>query len=213
MKYKIKDIRDMLPVNKTRLANGEKIPIRKGDINRIVIHCSDDDDKPGEDVSGLAKYDIGPNHISKKGCFTFTYHYYIEQVGKEIKIFKCVNHNIVTWHVGSWNMGSLAIGIDKRGEDEAPEKYEAAVWLAAKLCKELELSSKSVVFHRELKGTGWYLNKGKKVYRKSCPGWGWGKACNFRREVALQMIKNRSFWNLFRDRLRCPFKRQSGAII
>jgi len=53
MKYKIIDIRDKLPTNQKRLTNGEKIPKRDDSINRIVIHCSADDDKPGEDVYGL----------------------------------------------------------------------------------------------------------------------------------------------------------------
>lgn len=191
MNIPILDIRDKLPVNKKRLAMGGKIPLRKGDISRIVIHCSADDDKPGEDVYGLAKYDINPNHISSKGCFTFTYHYYIEQVGGKIRIYRCVDNNTVTWHVGKWNKDSIAIGVDKRGEDEAPEKYKVAVWLAAKLCKELGLTQRSVVFHRELEGTGWFWRNGKKVYRKSCPGWGWKSAGQFRKDVATMLMPRR----------------------
>jgi len=123
----------------------------------------------------------------------------IEQVNKKIKIYKCVDHNIITWHVGNWNKDSLAIGIDKQGKDEAPEKYKAAIWLAAKLCEELKLKSKDVVFHRELKGTGWFLRNGKKVYRKSCPGWGWESADKFRGDVIIQLIKRRKLWSLFRN--------------
>jgi len=187
-KYQIIDFRDALPVNTFRINAGGKIPKRsvKG-IQRIVIHCTDDDDKQGSDIYGLAKYDIGPNHISKHGCYTMTYTYYIESVNNSLKIYHAVDDEVITWHVGYWNEDSLAIGVDKLANDKAPDKWTAAVWLSAYLCKRLYLKPKQVVFHRELERTGWYWREGKKVLRKTCPGMVWDPV-KFREDVTLELL-------------------------
>lgn len=208
--YKIKDIRDKLPVNKNRITTGGKIPKRVLSIKRIVVHCSADDDKPGADVFALAKYDVGPNHISLKGCYTFTYHYYVENVDNEVKIYKCVDHSIVTWHVGSWNNTSLGVAVDKTADDKAPEKRQAVIWLVAKLCKELGLKSTDVKFHRELQGTGWYFRKGKKVLRKTCPGLAWD-ADSFRNDVQTHLTQ--SWLSRLLNRIRSNMLIKKGTII
>jgi len=185
------DIRDKLPINQKRIDAGGKIPKRTKKIKRIVVHCTADDDKDGEDVYAIAKYDINPNHISNEGCYTITYAYYIERVAKEINIYHCVNHDIITWHVGIWNEDSLGIVVDKLPDANAPAKRKAAIELCAKLCRDFGLTYKDVVFHRELQYTGWNWNKSKteKVYRKSCPGWAWDPDI-FRADVSTEILTN-----------------------
>ncbi len=213
--YKIIDIRNDLPVNKKRIEAGGKIPKRTLPIKRIVVHCTDDDDKPGHDVYATAKYDINPNHISSKGCFTITYAYYIERVAKKINIYYCVDHNVITWHVGVWNKDSLGIAIDKKGMQKASEKRKAAIWLCAHLCKQLGLTYKDVVFHRELQYTGWNWDKEqkKKIYRKSCPGWAWDPE-KFRQDVKLQLVRksNAQLCQLFKGAFR-RLRKRWGRIL
>lgn len=177
MTYSITDIQSKLPTNKLRLDRGEKIPVRKGPIKRLVLHCTDWDDKPGENVYDVAKYDVTPNpkhHISTDGCFTITYTYFLEKVMDDIRIYKCLDHHIKSWHVGSWwNDSSLGVSVMKLGEDPAPDLYEAAVWIITKLTKDLAINIPDIVFHRELQFTGWNVVNSKKVLRKTCPGMVW----------------------------------------
>lgn len=144
-------------------------------IERVVLHCSADDDKPGTDVYGLAKYDISPEcHINPdEGCPTITYHYYIEFVNGDCVVYWCLDHDVRAWHVGSWNKTSLAVAMDYDGISNLPAlKWEAAAKTVAWLLHELGLPTMfGAMFHRELQGTGWSMSSsGEKVYRKQCPG-------------------------------------------
>lgn len=193
MTYIITDIRKKLPTNKMRLDRGEKIPVRKGPIKRLVLHCTDWDDKDGENVYDVAKYDVTPSpnhHLSKDGCFTITYAYFIEKTAKKVVIYQCLDHHIKSWHVGQWwNDSSLGVAVMKKGEDPAPDLYKAAAWLITKLTKDLAINIPDIVFHRELQFTGWVLDsKQKKVLRKTCPGLVW-KPDQFRAEIESNLKK------------------------
>lgn len=195
MGYIITDIRSKLPTNKLRLDRGEKIPVRKGPIKRLVLHCTDWDDKGGENVYDVAKYDVTPSpnhHLSKDGCFTITYTYFIENVNEKVTIYQCLDHHIKSWHVGQWwNDSSLGVAVMKKGEDPAPDSYKAAIWLLTKLTKDLAINIPDIVFHRELQFTGWVLDSmQKKALRKTCPGLVWdpGKT----RELIVQGLEKES---------------------
>ena len=173
------DLTEKLPVHKY------KTPDELKEITYIVIHTINGVVTP----RGLAKYDIGPNHISKTGCPTFTYHYFLRRDGE---INQTVNHNIVTWHAGKWNEKSLAVALnyklDKEWEKKAyagtavsdlppnknnapsKEMMDSLYNLLVELCLAENISPINIRGHRELKGTGWTFKKGSKVLRKHCPG-------------------------------------------
>jgi len=151
------------------------IPRRPVDvIERVVLHCTADDDKPAADVYDLALYDTSPEcHINpNEGCPTITYHYVIEFVGGDCVVHWCLDYDVRAWHVASWNKTSLAVAIDYDGISNLPEmKWAAAAKTVAWVLHELGLPSTGAVFHRELQGTGWSMGpSGEKVYRKMCPG-------------------------------------------
>lgn len=167
----------------------EHLPIpRRTDINTIVLHCTADDDKPDVDVFKLARYDVSPScHINPGvGCPTITYHYYIEFVGGDCMIYRCLDHGVKAWHVGAyWNATCLGVALDYDGASELPKmKWDAAAKMIAWLCRELEIEPAHVMFHRELEHTGWVRGAhGERILRKTCPGHRLDPA-KFREDVA-----------------------------
>lgn len=173
------DLSKDLPLHPTKPVKQRK------DVSRLVVHTTNWLISAQE----LAEYDIGPNHISKTGCPSITYHYLIGQDGK---VTKTADHKAITWHVGNWNRGSLGVALVYKtdssyeksmirtgtGSVEAdnvpsPEMMNSLVWLLVQLCIEENVTPAKVFGHRELKGTGWFLNKkGSKRLRKTCPGMG-----------------------------------------
>jgi len=143
---------------------------RPGDIQRVVLHCTDA--APSWDVFQCARYDVGPNHISARGCPTITYAYFVNADGS---VQKCLSHDTVSWHVGDWNRSSLGVVLAYRasGNTAPPPAIQVATAseLFARLCATLSLSpATGVVGHRELLGTGYTIQNGMKQLRKECPG-------------------------------------------
>lgn len=140
-------------------------------IKRIVIHTTDWIVTPQR----LAEYDISPNHISATGCPAITYH---ELVMNDGKIFKTLPWTETSWHVGLWNPGSLALALvfkatDKEDKDQYAPSKNSLLSLQTRcgdICLQLALTPDKVKGHRELKGTGWFWQKGSKRLRKTCPG-------------------------------------------
>lgn len=150
-------------------------------IKKVVVHTTDWKNLIPQE---LAKYDIGPNHISSTGCPTITYHFFIEQDGT---VYQTADANIVTWHAALHNADSLAVCLnyktdpvwERKPVGDAPPKpentpslemYVALEKLLAEICLSLKLPPSAVVGHRELPGTGFILAKGHKQLRKTCPG-------------------------------------------
>jgi len=128
------------------------------------------------------------NSISTHNCPTLTYHYLINQSGE---CFKCVDHTVVTWHAGNHNSKSLAVSLNYKADskwekavqlgvgtdlpkssDNVPSKkaIEKLGNLLRSLCLQECVPPTKIFGHRELKGTGWTLQKGSKRLRKTCPG-------------------------------------------
>lgn len=161
------------------------------DLNGVVIHCTDDpDSEKGDDVYGVARYHTeSPNHISPKGCPSIAYSYYIEHdKNGQVVCWKCLNDSDIGWHAGdviyhkySWNKHLLGIVIDYESDKPLPEdKAKITAAIAALKCIQFGWNpDDGVRFHRDVIGSGCYFTdengkialKGKKVYRKSCPGW------------------------------------------
>lgn len=84
-------------------------------INEIIIHCTATDSQVWDDALVCINYDMKPNHISKRGCPTCTYHFYIDQPGE---VDQLVSVYIETWHCKGHNSRSIAICINHGGEKE-----------------------------------------------------------------------------------------------
>jgi len=142
------------------------------DIKRIVVHTTD----ANWSITDLAQYDIGPNHISATGCPAITYADVVMDNGT---IFHTLSYREVSWHVGVWNPGSVGIAMMFKCTDPVTKKdtygpsekqYISCYDHCAKLCLYLNLTPDKIVGHRELSGTGWFMFKGHKKLRKTCPG-------------------------------------------
>lgn len=131
-------------------------------IQEVIVHCTGSDSMKLENPMTLIKYDLSPNHISRKGCPFATYHFYINKAGE---IFQLVSMNYYTWNCKGHNQYSVAVCINHGGtkKNVTMEQYESLIetikYIFGKLGWALtpaELNSK-LHFHRE------YANK-------LCPG-------------------------------------------
>ncbi len=98
-------------------------------INKIIIH-----QELGEaGVEAVNRYHIRPNHISKKGCPHFSYHYGIEKSGEVIQA-NDLKH--ITWHTKGEN--DTGIGIMLVGDFAGPGHEEGVSEPTAEQLKSLE---------------------------------------------------------------------------
>ena len=170
----IHDLTELIPRNPRR----PKIELRKKAVSVIALHC---DDAASWDVWNLIRYDLGPNHISAKGCPTPTYQYYISRAGK---VYKIAQEAYATWHAGvgaatrlrygipDWNHVAIAVCFaHKPGREDGltPEQEEVGALLVAEIALRRNVQSANVLGHRELAGTGYYPGNPRKL-RKVCPG-------------------------------------------
>lgn len=91
-------------------------------IEQIIVHCTATDSQKWDDPEACINYDLQPNHISRKGCPTATYHLYVEQDGD---ISQLVSFYIKTMNCSGQNQDSIAICINHGGEkDDVVEKEQ-----------------------------------------------------------------------------------------
>jgi len=161
MPYETIDIKDQLPVHKTKRWK------RRKKIKRIIIHTTGSDN---QSPFKTARYHINaPNHISKTGCAGLCYHDYIVKAGE---VYLCNDYWLSTWHVGSWNKTSIGVVMAFDGDNEAPGALQYAVMLehVTNLCLQFKVLPKMVRGHREAPGMVTLLGKGSKKYKSVCPG-------------------------------------------
>lgn len=96
------------------------------DIEKIIVHCTATDSAAWNDPMACIKYDLGPNHISRSGCPTATYHFYINKSGE---VYQLVSMNYYTWNCAGENKDSIAICINHGAvvDNVTPEQYGALV--------------------------------------------------------------------------------------
>ena len=154
------DISVVLPVN------GEPERRDERNIDTIVLHCTA---MPDWNVWRAARYHTGPNHISQDGCPSIAYAYFVEEDGLA---YRCLAHDVRSWHVGPWNGRSIGVCMAYQACCDPPprEQLETAVEMCASLAIELGLGADRVLGHRELEGTGYVVEDGVTVLRKECPG-------------------------------------------
>ncbi len=160
MTHWLHDISRVLPVN------GEPQRRDPAGIDTVVLHCTA---MPGWNVWETARYHTGPNHISDDGCPTIAYAYFVEPDGLT---YRCLPHDVRSWHVGPWNDRAIGVCMAYEAGDDAPPAVQlaAAALLCARLVAELGLTPDRVMGHRELEGTGFVIESGERVQRKECPG-------------------------------------------
>lgn len=206
--YQLSDLSNDLPRHPTKKPDKRKL----SSVARIVIHTTDWVTTPGE----LAKYDVGPNHISSTGCPSITYN---DLVGENV-VYHTLPYDEVGWHVGVWNPGSIGVAMlyrctDKDGKDSiAPSSgiLTTCEQHAAQLCLKFGLLPENVVGHRELLGTGFIFSKGSKVLRKTCPGIKVDMDL-FRKNVAKDMQRALSFAGHYSGPVDGIFGKNSKAAL
>jgi N-acetyl-anhydromuramyl-L-alanine amidase AmpD len=164
------DIVSSLPVHSTKKPRIRDITPFSGDLKMIVVHTTN----TISTIFAIAKYDISPGcHISSSGCPSYTYH---DTIKENAKVYRCVPYEWETWHAGKYNYKSIAVAMnyiaEKNGIHYSPSQdiLKSLYGHLGNLCFQRGISPKNIYGHRELKGTGWFWQKGSKVLRKSCPG-------------------------------------------
>lgn len=118
---------DLTNFGPSKYSNGEHYSVddvvrRISRIEEIIIHCTATDSEKWDDPEACIDYDLNPNHISKRGCPTATYHYLVNQTGD---VHQLVSANIKTWNCSGHNQGSIAVCINHGGEyDDAIEQAQ-----------------------------------------------------------------------------------------
>lgn len=122
-----------LPRHKTRRYGTR----RRDQITDIVIHHSAGPQT--QTPLQIAKYHVGPNHISSQGIPGIAYHYVITPDGQ---IFQTNFLETVSWHVKNHNTKSIGICLIGNFEKHTPTKsqYDSLVYLVKGLYAEFSLN-------------------------------------------------------------------------
>lgn len=133
------------------------------DCERIIIHCTATDSPAWDNPEACINYDLNANHISRSGCPTATYHFYVNKQGQ---VFQLVSMNLYTWNAAGYNKDSVAVCINHGAvkNNVTEEQYDALIETLAYIFDKLDWSydedniRERIFFHRDLNPM------------KSCPG-------------------------------------------
>lgn len=153
-KFRFKDVRNILPVHKTRKWKRRKW----NNILEIVIHHSAATSKKGrglEEIENIAIYHKSPgNHISKRGCPGICYPWVIDRDGV---IYKTSDRENITWHCKGHNLRGLGICLlgkfTKGGQKPTLDQLRSLEKLLVYLSSTLKVSIHHVYCHRDFKNT------------------------------------------------------------
>jgi N-acetyl-anhydromuramyl-L-alanine amidase AmpD len=118
-------------------------------VNRIIIHQELDE----ANVEAVNRYHLKPNHISKRGCPHFCYHYGIEKTGEIIQVNELYH---ITWHTTGQNDTGIGImlvgdfagpGHETGTSEPGPEQMNSLGELCDYLMKAFTLSNQDVYGH------------------------------------------------------------------
>ncbi|MCT4637438.1 MAG: N-acetylmuramoyl-L-alanine amidase [Bacteroidales bacterium] len=144
---KIVDRIDQLPWHPNRVWQKREI----SSIKKIIIH----QELGNSNVKGVNKYHISPNHISKRGCPHFCYHFGIEKDGT---IIQANSLKDITWHATNHNSNSVGImlvgnfkgkGYDLGVSGPNNDQLKALEFLVKGLLSDLDLSYNNVYGHSD----------------------------------------------------------------
>jgi hypothetical protein len=146
----------------------KKLPLREANANnikRIVMHCTD---APSWSPQRLSEF-----FVTERQFPICAYHYYV----MKDMVYQMVGENVITYHAAPFNTNSVSFSVDffasnyeQRNIKILPEVYDNAILVATYLCLKFKVQPKDLFGHRELLGTGFFMNGDKKVLRKICPG-------------------------------------------
>lgn len=132
-------------------------------IDMVVIHCTAAGSQGWEVPTAEINYAIHPNHISKKGCATASYHFYINQKGN---IWQLVSMNYYTWHCSGQNTNSVAVCINHDGFKQSQITKEMYSGLVDTICYVFDYLNWSYDEY----GVRDHLHFHRDFANKACPG-------------------------------------------
>jgi hypothetical protein len=200
---KVVDLRGKLPVHPVRRWKKRK------KITQIVVHSTFSNN---QDPYKTARYHVGPNHISKKGCAGIVYHDYISQDGT---VYRCNDYADWTWHAGWINRWALGVTMAFRGlKGTIPPvlQYQAMIRHVTKLALYLGVQPKKIRGHREIPGFFKIFGKGSKKYMTTCPGLGIDLKA-MRRDVTYRMQRFLKLKGLYKGKIDGKFGKLSKAAL
>ena len=127
-------------------------------IDRIIVHQTDSEDRGSFSPYYTANYHVNTNDWAGIG-----YHYFIIDDGS---VYQTNKDDVVSYHASGYNSRSLSVAItgdhncsssDNNYDVIAKEKYNALVFVLAKISNQYNIPSESIIGHTETGST------------KSCP--------------------------------------------
>ena len=116
----------------------------KSAIDRIVVHQTDTPDQGEFTPYAIANYHVNTNNWAGIG-----YHYVITNDGD---IYQTNEDTVTSYHASGWNSRSIGVAITGQhslGDSIDKKKYNALVFLLAKLCNKYNLNVDQIVGHNE----------------------------------------------------------------
>ena len=113
-------------------------------IDRIVVHQT-----AGADQGKFTAYNVANDHVNNNDWAGIGYHYLITDGGN---IYQTNEDNIISYHASGWNSRSIGVAITGNhtlGKSIDSKKYNALVYLLAKLCNKYNLSVDEIIGHNE----------------------------------------------------------------
>ncbi len=166
------DLWNKLPLNPTKKFKTRRL----FQLEYIIVHAISAENWTPQKLNALCTgVDATPDDFTDdlkdmRNEPTCSYHDYIRADGT---LYHIVDYHIRTWHVGNWNTKCIGVALEYKPKlNKGPSEAMMATLknYLAMACLYLSIDPRKIRGHRELEGTGWYLRKGKKVLRKTCPG-------------------------------------------
>jgi hypothetical protein len=132
-------------------------------IDMIIVHCTASGGQGWESPEAEIRYATNPNHISKRGCATASYHFYVNQKGK---IWQLVSMNYYTWNCSGQNPNSIAICINHDGFKQSQITNELYNSLVDTICYVADFMDWSYDEY----GVRDWLHFHRDFANKACPG-------------------------------------------
>ena len=113
-------------------------------INTIVVHQT-----ATEDNGQFTAYDIARFHVNTNDWAGIGYHYLITDNGA---IYKTNDENVISYHASGFNSNSIGVAITGNhdlGDEISTKKYNALVYLLAKLSNKYNISVENIIGHNE----------------------------------------------------------------
>ncbi|MBX7047221.1 MAG: N-acetylmuramoyl-L-alanine amidase [Ignavibacteria bacterium] len=151
--------------------NLEDFKRKLSDVEVLIVHCTATDSEAWDNPLACIRYDLSPNHISRKGCPFATYHFYVNKQGV---VYQLVSMNYYTWNVAGHNRNSVAICINHGAERDNVSKQQYKS-LVDGICYVFDVMDWSYDIHGVMEHLKFHRDYNP---NKTCPGkLDYGKLC------------------------------------